>query len=333
MISVIIPVYNGEKYIRRALQSVLEQNSSDYELIVINDGSTDETANVIRDFFEKNLAIGIVISIENRGSSNARNIGIDVAKGDYLLFLDADDFLEKGLFKRIEPLISKSNDDVYYYGYKEVDENYRKMEEYEDKFIFINNMTGRQALINKLRKNIWICHGNALYKRNFIIMNKIKYPFGIHHGEDLYFICTALSLANKVSCLKFNGVNILTRNNSMMHQAYNNSFNGAIVAAKNLYRTVLNLEIYKDDEYIQKNLYKEVIDQVCYVSKKIILDNQILLSEKKRKIKALIEDNPLMIKEIKSVISNKKLIEFLLIYKNINLYILVTYIYKIIIRK
>ena len=93
-ISVIIPVYNGEKYIQRCVDSVLNQTYSDIEIIVINDGSTDNTENILKSY--SNI---VLINKENEGVSKARNTGLSLAKGDYVYFCDADDYLEKNAFE------------------------------------------------------------------------------------------------------------------------------------------------------------------------------------------------------------------------------------------
>ena len=91
-ISVIIPVYNVEKYIRECLDSVLEQSLKDIEIICVNDGSTDSSRNILLEYRKKDSRV-IVLDKQNGGLSSARNSGIDIAQGKYVLFLDSDDLL------------------------------------------------------------------------------------------------------------------------------------------------------------------------------------------------------------------------------------------------
>jgi len=87
-VSIILPVFNGEKFIKKAIESVLNQSLNDFELIIINDGSTDSTADIINSFEDNRIRI---INQNNEGPGNARNNGLKIASGDYIMFLDADD--------------------------------------------------------------------------------------------------------------------------------------------------------------------------------------------------------------------------------------------------
>ena len=92
-ISVIIPVYNAEKYLRVCLDSVVNQTLEDIEIICVNDGSTDKSSNILKEYAEKDGRI-IILTQKNQGAAIARNKGISVAKGEYLSLLDCDDFFE-----------------------------------------------------------------------------------------------------------------------------------------------------------------------------------------------------------------------------------------------
>ena len=101
LISIIIPVYNAEKYIRECLESVISQDFQDYEVLVVNDGSKDGSLKICEEFSEKNKKIKIY-STENKGVSHARNYGMKQASGKWLMFLDSDDYLIEGCLKRLE---------------------------------------------------------------------------------------------------------------------------------------------------------------------------------------------------------------------------------------
>lgn len=94
-ISVIMPAYNTEKYIGKSIESVLKQDYEDFELIVVDDGSKDNTKNIVRQYAAKDARIKLIVQEENQGVSVARNTGIDIAQGDYIAFLDSDDLWEK----------------------------------------------------------------------------------------------------------------------------------------------------------------------------------------------------------------------------------------------
>lgn len=111
-VSIIIPVYNVEKYVGRCLESVMSQeNIDDLEIIVIDDGSTDNSGRICDDFAKKNLKFR-VIHKSNQGISNARNLGLEIAKGEYIMFLDSDDYLEKGIVKNLLDEAIQKNADI-----------------------------------------------------------------------------------------------------------------------------------------------------------------------------------------------------------------------------
>ncbi|HCH28678.1 MAG TPA: hypothetical protein DEW35_04140 [Ruminococcaceae bacterium] len=114
--SIIIPVYNAERYIEQAVDSILSQTYSDYEIILINDGSTDDSSKICHKYKDKYNDKIIVIDSENSGTSDARNLGLSVATGDYIGFLDNDDFWQKNDFlEKIDRQLTHSKADMLVY--------------------------------------------------------------------------------------------------------------------------------------------------------------------------------------------------------------------------
>ena len=111
VISVIVPAYNVEKYIRECLVSLVEQTFRDIEIVVVNDGSTDKTAQIIDEFARKDNRIK-VITQENQGLSSARNRGIEQARGEYISFVDSDDWVDKDFLEKLYNTILKYNADI-----------------------------------------------------------------------------------------------------------------------------------------------------------------------------------------------------------------------------
>ena len=106
LITIIINVYNGEKYIKKCLESVIKQTYKNIEILIINDGSTDKTLEIIKKIKDKRITI---INQKNTGLSLARNIGIDNSRGEYLYFVDADDYIEPDTIEYLYKLIKKHN--------------------------------------------------------------------------------------------------------------------------------------------------------------------------------------------------------------------------------
>lgn len=118
-ISVVIPVYNSEKYIRRCVDSVLAQTYQEWELVLVDDGSTDNSLSILQEYESKDERIK-VIHQNNAGPGIARNIGIQYVSGDYIVFIDSDDIIKKDYFN----LLSKKTEDVVFIDIDQVDENY-----------------------------------------------------------------------------------------------------------------------------------------------------------------------------------------------------------------
>ena len=125
LFSVIIPVYNVEKYLDACVQSVLDQDCSDYELILVDDGSTDRSGEICDEYEKKDNRVK-VIHQENGGLSCARNTGIRAAKGDYLVFIDSDDWIDSNSLDAFEKIISKTHPEII---------ETKLVEEYEDRTV------------------------------------------------------------------------------------------------------------------------------------------------------------------------------------------------------
>ena len=120
-VSVIIPVYNTEKFLRKCLDSVCNQTLQDIEIICINDCSTDGSLEILREYAGKDNRIKLIELLENCGAAKARNIGIDIAEGEYLGFVDSDDFIDLDFYKKLYGKAKETDADavkgkLYLYG-------------------------------------------------------------------------------------------------------------------------------------------------------------------------------------------------------------------------
>ena len=170
-VSIIIPVYNCEKYISRCLDSVINQTYKNIEIIAINDGSKDNSINILREYEKKDNRI-ILIDKENEGVSKTRNLGIQKSTGEYLMFIDNDDFIDKDYVEKY--VNCNQGEDIVIGSYKRVNNN--------NKILFRYNMKEKSLWSKYVILSPWA----KLYKRNFILKNKIEFlDYGI--GEDIYF--------------------------------------------------------------------------------------------------------------------------------------------------
>ena len=178
MISIIIPVYNSEKYINRALDSVFSQNYKNIEVIIVNDGSTDETLNIIKQnkYFNKLK----IFNQKNLGSTAARNKGAEVANGNWLAFLDSDDYwLKNKLYEQLKLASKNDFDAVFCNGYYSKDGKKIRVLHKKEKAIKLN------GVINKKVEKIF--HSSSRYTISFpscmLIKKKVFSSLGCFNSE------------------------------------------------------------------------------------------------------------------------------------------------------
>ncbi|MGT2741902.1 glycosyltransferase [Streptococcus plurextorum] len=181
LLSVIIPVYNVEKYLKRCLESILVQSWNDYEIILVDDGSTDSSAQICDSYAEKYEMIR-VIHKENKGLSDTRNQGIEQAVGEYVYFPDSDDWLEPNTFSDLSDIIEECIYDIISFNREFVTSE-------EDKLISakprIQKLSGKQALLEMLKQGDVTGFANdKIYRKKLFLDNDIEFPVGKYY-EDL----------------------------------------------------------------------------------------------------------------------------------------------------
>jgi len=194
-ISLIIPVYNVEKYLEKCLNSCVNQDISDeeYEIIIINDGTRDGSLIIALDFEQKYKNIK-VYSQENQGLSAARNKGLSLAKGEYVWFIDSDDWIEENCLKSITDKCFKENLDALAIAAANVIDGKN-----ERRFNF--NTSGVYRGKDVLREGIMsVCAPFTIYNRNFLLKNNLFFKEGIFH-EDSEFTPRAYYFLNRISFL------------------------------------------------------------------------------------------------------------------------------------
>jgi len=196
-ISVIIPVYNAEKYLQRCVESLITQTYKDFELILINDGSKDNSLSICNELKAKYDFIQ-VIDKPNGGASSARNAGLDVAKGKYVCFVDSDDWCEPEYLQTLYNLITKNDYDLSMIGINYIQNNVSsKLNIYSDTKIITDkeklNLLQAGCFCNRLTDFGTDTIGmgtpwDKLYKLEIINSNKLRFNTNIKVGEDKYFI-------------------------------------------------------------------------------------------------------------------------------------------------
>lgn len=201
-ISIVVPVYNVESYLEKCIHSVLEQNfNGTYEVICVNDGSTDQSKEILNNYEQYEEII--VINQVNKGLSNARNTGLMQARGDYVMFLDSDDFLKHNqvLEKLYSEVKEHSLDFViadFEYNFEDSTKNYKI---HRNSIIKNRIMTGRELYdLGVKKKSIMSIVWNKLYSREFLLKNNLFFLEGILY-EDMEFTPRVFYLANRVKLI------------------------------------------------------------------------------------------------------------------------------------
>lgn len=194
-LSIIVPVYNVEKYLERCVDSLLHQDidKSEYEIILINDGSTDKSYEIARQMKSKHGNI-VLFSQENKGQSAARNVGLDIAKGKYIMFVDSDDILEPNILKDLVAVSEKNFLDLCFYSTVFEYEDGRKRWEKQTKFKEGIVYNGEYLVLNGMNiSSVWQC----LFSYSFLNSSQIRFYEGIIH-EDVDFCFRLFPLAKRV---------------------------------------------------------------------------------------------------------------------------------------
>jgi len=312
LISVIIPAYNAQNYILKSLNSVYIQEKENVEIVVVDDGSTDNTKSIVECFIKEHTDISIkLVSIANGGLANARNVGIQNAKGDYFINLDADDYLRPGIIALLVQKHEEQDFDVCFYGMEDIDERDGSvLVTYSDKFAYVEGgIGGKEAFKKKGTRQIWICQGSACYKKSIVFEHELYNIPGLNQGEDYYFIMSFLLYAKKVTCIPQIGVSILFRRLSMMHATFNESH---LQVFELLDRLLLNPVVQQENE-LKRIVHAEWDVNRLAIAKKIITQTNVWHPhDALRAFKAYIPCS----KQIeKGLLGRKKKIELFLFHK------------------
>jgi len=190
-ISLIIAAYNVENYIEKCLESIISQTHKDLEIVVVNDGSTDNTLKLIKNFSEIDNRI-IIIDKPNGGLSSARNAGLDIVTGDYIGFIDGDDYIKEEMYEKLHELCNVSQCDIAVCGYIRKYSN-REVLSNTKKIIHYSSQQALEELIAS--KNLHDYAWDKLYKKE--LFEDIRYPIGKMY-EDVFTTYKLFFKANKV---------------------------------------------------------------------------------------------------------------------------------------
>ncbi|PAF45322.1 glycosyltransferase [Helicobacter sp. 11S02629-2] len=253
LLSVIIPVYNSQKYLKECLESVVNQSYKNLEIICINDGSIDSSLDILKDYAAKDSRMKI-LSQENKGSGSARNEGLKIASGDYIAFIDDDDYIDLDFYE--EALKYIDDVDIVIYGIQVFGDMAIGDINSDSEYYRVKHK-GKVILQDKLIFNIDVSPCNKLFKKDIIDKFDIDFPEGIYYEDAEFFFKYILCCKSAYFIDKY-PYHYRRRKNSIMHQTFSGSEHAIdhLYVVKNLYEFFIKHDIYKDYE----GLFLEVFE-------------------------------------------------------------------------
>ncbi|WP_052191760.1 glycosyltransferase [Cetobacterium sp. ZWU0022] len=293
-LSIIVPIYNVEEYLEECLKSIYKLNIKK-EIILVNDESPDNSKIIIEKYKELYPEETIVINQKNKGLSGARNSGLERAKGEYISFIDSDDYIDTQKYEQLFEKVKNQNLDIIVGDYLKFENNQifqgRRVDEQIKKMEIV---TGKEYLekcirFNSFREEVW----DDIFNREFLIKNNLKFKEKLLHEDTLFFI-QALAKAKKVKYFDVKFYMYRQRQGSIMSTLKLKNYQHKIYIANEIlnYNREWNVEglhgylintlwyIYRNEKYINKNLIREILKKQKKYSIKIWIKIILMLSTK-----------------------------------------------------
>lgn len=280
LISIIIPVFNSEKTLKKCISSILSQSYKNLDIIIINDGSTDNSDEICKDYQKKDKRINYIIQ-KNSGVSSARNNGLSNAKGDFITFIDSDDWVEEDYIESLINLLIKNNADVI--TSSAIDFTDDKIINTPAATLKYEITTNKETMIRDLleaKKYNSVCWGN-IYRKS--IIKGLKFNKNLKIAEDLDFLISVFERCDKLIVTNIRKYHYYINDGSTIHSGFNNNWIGAINFNKKLidkYKRT-DLEIYAVKNYVITNLS-------CLYSFKLKKSDKLFIRKNIKKYKKII---------------------------------------------
>lgn len=302
LVSIVVPIYNVEKYLEKCIDSILMQSYSNIEVLLINDGSKDNSEYICKKYAQLDKRIQY-FKKENGGLSSARNYGIDHASGDYLIFVDSDDYISKEMVKCLLETALSQDADIVECNYIEFN---------EDEILFDDNYSNQVDVkvfqpveaIESLIRNIAITPNawNKIYSKK--LFDQLRYKVGIYH-EDEEIIVKLLSISSKVCKIDVPLYYYLKRSGSIMNSQLNKKHLDIIDIMNDRIESLHNLNINSriiDLSIIRySNICNELYARMCLSNTSFELEKKELDILRNRIIRYVLNSDTPLIKRLKAV--------------------------------
>lgn len=271
-ISILIPIYKVEKYIRRCAESIFRQTYLDLEIIFVDDASPDNSLSILKDtiqsFPSRSNQIRIITNVRNKGLSYVRNISIKAATGEYVFFVDSDDYIEPNTIALMTDNIGKTNADIIIGNYI-VHEHKGSKKIRHEKF-----KNKRDAVLNILSLKSPHHVFNILIRRTLFFNHHIQALEGVNYGEDHQIMTQAVYYAKKISFLNdFTYHYDCTNEESYINSLYTSITEGKVIQLKKTAQFIVHFFENKEKEYLNQakilefHYYYWILSQLCLQGK------------------------------------------------------------------
>lgn len=245
-LTIIIPTYNSEKYIEKCIISILKQTYTNLEIIIIDDNSSDNTYEICQKIQKDDLRIKPIRNSKNEGVSITRNLGIDIATGEYITFVDSDDYIEENLYEKLIEKIENENIDIamcnFYMELNSIDT--RNNSENKEMVLDRGKILDYMFLPDYYCGFVW----NKIYKTDIIKSNNLRFDNNIFICEDMLFNCQYISKIEKGSYTTAKLYHYIQRTNSSYNTKYNERWKTVIQAYEKM-RQYISEQNIKNFQY------------------------------------------------------------------------------------
>lgn len=294
-VSIIIPVYNAETYLKKCVRSIMEQTLREFELLLIDDGSTDGSSALCDQYAQQDSRV-VVIHQPNAGVSAARNQGIAYAKGDYIGFVDADDWIEPDMYARLLSQGEATGSDVVMCDATTVYDNGTLQADTITQLsgnAILKKSDFRPSLLLEMAGSAWRCiYSKRIYSDKLLKPSGLQFPLGVKFSEDRIFNLYAFGHANQVCYLKESYYNRFMNVKSAVHRFHDDYFEAYKKAADAIEQAIR--DTWNDDPTLQKAYLGQFIGgamgAICNYYYKT---SALSAKERKDKLRKLCDDRQL----------------------------------------
>ena len=228
MISIVMPVYNAENYLKKSIESILNQTYPVWELLLIDNGSEDDSLRICKEYAKQDERIWVIHQFQNKGVSAARNLGLEKVSGEYVTFLDADDWIAPDYLKQLKDMAKDTQADMLVCEFQKVYDKQRSEEEVlvKDKEGQTSNfgvkVYQREEYISQCLLNGYTHCWGVFYKLS--LLDGLRFQTKITIGEDVLFLIDAILQAEKIVVTEYDGYRYYINQNGAMNRKFTPSY-------------------------------------------------------------------------------------------------------------